>query len=962
MWIRRIFWAAAIVVIAVPVAVVVGLNLFGLERFRQPIEAKLSDALGRKVELRGLIRIALDYRPTLNVQNIWIDNASWGQADALATIEKLSLEAQLLPLFQGLLIVDDVSMHGVTVNLEENDQALGNWEADPNAAAAPPAAQSDNAKNGFEIDVRNVQVEDLDLVHVDPRGMVKFDLVEAHFVKDAEGEELEGELKGVIEGFPFDVELHLPGFSTLMEGGGKSAAVLQGVFGGVDFKGDGHIDTGGEDFSYAVDLEAEAGPFEGLAPDLKHTLPSGRPFKASGKVEGGFQDLKANGLDVELAGRNASVDLNLRYPRQGRLYGGAIRSDRLNLDDLLPEPNTDATASDESDEPPDIEQIGNLDFAATLGELDGLGLPWRDLDTAFVVKDGNGQFDIHSLEIANPSWATSDLLLRLDEFSLTFPFADLLQGRLHFAEAALFQTAINLATNSEGVSNWDLLTLPDLGGGDAAGTPELWLEVVKITDFDIAYADADGTAIAGGIGGGLLRMSGFGAPLGGFVEGKVNDIAYETDIELAKLSDLFQDPPVPALSLNGNYGGLKADLKGALKAGGGNQTGPILDVEGSIEAQAPGALAPLFADVLPKARPLKSEFALSGQNELLDVKRLAVILGGSNITGSGRIDASGAKPTIKAELQSDKLLGDDLGLSRASEANDASEEDADGSIDLAFLNEVELDLSFKGDSLAIEQFDLTELEVKAVVKDGNLTLQPLGFDIGNGAVDAIISIQSTEKTYQIRQDLTVQNVPLDLVFVGTEVPDYVEAPFHLRLTNLSTGTDLEGLLKSSNGNIRLFVGEGQVQAQLLDLFVGGLRSIFGSLFSRDGGGWTKLNCAVLEGPIQNGVLTPRILYLDTAVASIAGQGDINFGAERVDLTLTPRSRGMTLNLSVPVGVSGPFDDVSVTPRPDLGTALRGLTVAASAFLFPPAAVAAFVDLGVGQRCLKASNGSQSASP
>ncbi|MEO1016998.1 MAG: AsmA family protein [Pseudomonadota bacterium] len=955
MWFGRIVWMTAATLVVVVVAAVLVLNNGGLDRFREPIEARLSDALGRKVEIRGSIGISLDYRPVIEVHDIWIANPSWADGDALATIETVELQAELMPLLRRQYIIDEITLTGVDVNLQEDENQTGNWEPETKAADAETSL-SDPSDSGPDIDFRTIRIEQLDLLHVDPLGTVKFDLVEGHLTKDKLGEALAGELVGVIEGFDFDVDVDIAQLQTLIENKGRSGAKLGGVFGGVTFEADGHIGVEDGDFAYSVNVSASAGAFDKLAPDLKDVFPSGRPFTAAGTVEGGFADLKAEGLAVDLGERKAAVDLHLVYPRQGRLYSGKVRSDRLALSDLLPEPAPASDSGSETDDSdPEPEKIGDLDFAVQLGQLDGLGLPFRNLDVAFKVTDLDGRFDIHSLEIANAPWGKADNLAQLDEFSLTFPFGDLLQDKLHFQEAALFKTEINLEKNEDGDANWDLLALPEDDGGSSS-FGEIWLERVKITDFNLGYADGD-DVVQGRISGGSLRMEKSGAPIGGFVDGEVNSIKFETDLSLASIDDLFADPPKPSLDVDGTFGGLKAQLQASLNAEDSTQSDQAASsdthkVEGSIQAQAPGALAPVFGEFLPRIRPLNAEFSIHASESTATFDSAKLTLGESEVSGQGSIDMSGDRPKIVADLKGDRLKGKDWGLTWADDEPTETKSDDDDELDLSILQELDLDLRFKGSELDIDRFKLTDLELTAVIDDGNLTLKPVGFDIGKGSVDAVVDVRSSDQTYRISHDLRVTDVPIDLVFVGTEVPEYIEAPFYLRTNLAATGNDWDAIIASANGDIRLFVGRGQVQAQFVDLIIGGLRSFWNSLFSDNKNGWVDLNCAVLEGPVRNGVLKPRILYLNTASSSVAGQGEIDFATDTIGLTLTPRANAATLNISVPMRVQGPLEAPRVTPQPDLGTALKGLTVAASAFLFPPAAVAAFVDFGVGDRCLK----------
>ncbi|MCL6609213.1 MAG: hypothetical protein K6T74_14100, partial [Geminicoccaceae bacterium] len=115
-------------------------------------------------------------------------------------------------------------------------------------------------------------------------------------------------------------------------------------------------------------------------------------------------------------------------------------------------------------------------------------------------------------------------------------------------------------------------------------------------------------------------------------------------------------------------------------------------------------------------------------------------------------------------------------------------------------------------------------------------------------------------------------------------------------------------------------------------------------------------------PIRAGVVELRVAVLETARARLTGEGRLDLGSERLDLTLLPRSRGATLSVAVPVRVRGTLaaPEIALDQREAGRRAALGLL---GALVFPPAALAAFADLGAsGNPCLASEPGPSPTDP
>lgn len=99
--------------------------------------------------------------------------------------------------------------------------------------------------------------------------------------------------------------------------------------------------------------------------------------------------------------------------------------------------------------------------------------------------------------------------------------------------------------------------------------------------------------------------------------------------------------------------------------------------------------------------------------------------------------------------------------------------------------------------------------------------------------------------------------------------------------------------------------------------------------------------------VQNGVMQAEQLIFDTAISDVGGSGSIDFRQEKLDLTLTPKSKEPSLiALRSPIYLRGTF----ARPEVDVDKgriAVRGLGALALGLANPLLALAPLVEAGPG---------------
>jgi uncharacterized protein involved in outer membrane biogenesis len=161
----------------------------------------------------------------------------------------------------------------------------------------------------------------------------------------------------------------------------------------------------------------------------------------------------------------------------------------------------------------------------------------------------------------------------------------------------------------------------------------------------------------------------------------------------------------------------------------------------------------------------------------------------------------------------------------------------------------------------------------------------------------------------------------------------------------SRGNSIAGLLGQGTGEARLYVRDGTLSKQMLDLAALNVGSIvIGKLFGDDKE--VHLRCAVADFTVVDGLARTRIVKMSTDDAVVEATGTIDLGTEELNLRIKPESlEWKFFSLRSPLYVKGTFGnpDVGVEVGPLLlraGAAVAAAVIAPAALALVPVTVPA----------------------
>lgn len=151
---------------------------------------------------------------------------------------------------------------------------------------------------------------------------------------------------------------------------------------------------------------------------------------------------------------------------------------------------------------------------------------------------------------------------------------------------------------------------------------------------------------------------------------------------------------------------------------------------------------------------------------------------------------------------------------------------------------------------------LSDLYTHVVLK-GDVTARPAAVWDGGRDLAATLRLDSHQIPMNGKVDLHVRRIQLKALLPQVQAMRSSLGRLSGDASFIAAGNSVAGLLATSNGNVRLLLSQGQISRSLMELLglnVGNY--LVAKLFGDD---TVKINCAVADITLRNGVATPNVL-------------------------------------------------------------------------------------------------------
>ena len=573
------------------------------------------------------------------------------------------------------------------------------------------------------------------------------------------------------------------------------------------------------------------------------------------------------------------------------------------------------------------------------------------------------------LTLGNPDWSKTPEMASLKQVELRLSPLALLSQTVAIPRIDLKEPKAKLERLADGRANWTFT----FDAADPNAEPSNWKVDIGAIGFDKGQVSLNDQTLKTRLD---VLIDSLGKPI------PFSEIVGEKEAKKSQEKGAVPQDYAFALKVNGEYHGQK--LHGTGKIGGllalrdtnqpfplqaqvsiadtkvalaGTLTDPLdlgaLDLRLKLAGSSLSNLYPLTGVTLPDSPPYSTDGHLTAKlreanGATFTYDNFNGKIGSSDIHGDLSFVASKPRPKLTGKLVSNQLLMVDLAPLIGADSNDkqkarggSSKQPADKVLPVEEFRterwrDMDADVEFTGKRI-VQSADLpfTDLYTHVLLTDGELKLEPLRFGVAGGKLDAQINLNGRDTPLQGRAKLTARNFKLKQLFPTFEPMKTSFGELNGDATISGTGNSVARLLGTANGNLKMLINDGAISRSLME--IAGLNVgnyVVGKIF---GDKDVKINCAAADFGIKDGLATSRLFVFDTQNAIIYIDGTANFASERLDLKITPESKGFRVfSLRSPLYVRGTFahPDAGVEAVPLL---LRGAGMVALGVIAGPAA-------------------------
>ncbi len=315
-------------------------------------------------------------------------------------------------------------------------------------------------------------------------------------------------------------------------------------------------------------------------------------------------------------------------------------------------------------------------------------------------------------------------------------------------------------------------------------------------------------------------------------------------------------------------------------------------------------------------------------SKLLDLDDLGPLVGAPPKTGSGE------KASPKQKKQADEI-------------KDSGNVLPDKPLGMEAWGRLDADVRLRAEQVKRpDAVPINALAAHLKIDDSTLRLQPLNFEIAGGTVAADIVLEAKAKPPQATANFDVRKIDLAKMLPEITAQEVAVGTLFGRAKFKSQGVSIAQLLGRADGDLTLMINGGQMSALLLEAAGLDIAEVVKFLTIR--GKPVPLRCAIADLHVADGIAKSELFVIDTQDTVFIGEGYIDMGKERLDITIHPRPKDQSiLALRSPLHIEGRFKEPSAGVKAG-PLAAKGAAAVALGLVNPLLAIIPLIETGPGE--------------
>ncbi len=531
------------------------------------------------------------------------------------------------------------------------------------------------------------------------------------------------------------------------------------------------------------------------------------------------------------------------------------------------------------------------------------------------------QIQVADVTFANPAWASQPLMFTLKRLDGSISLSQLLERHIWLPVVRLAQPQVFFEQSPDGRKNW-LLDRHQRDENSQAKIGNLLLDNGQITYLDPLHhthirvhlytrdgqsGNAPATIVFAATGQ-LMNLPLVASGSGGSVlalDNETTPYPLNVDVSVAR-THLHATGTITSLSRIS-----AVDLNF-------NLSGPSLD-----------QLYPLIGIALPGTPAYVTHGHLLHHAQQWRYEKFIAHIGKSEATGTLQVDHGKQRPFLHGDLHFQQLNLADLGALIGTKKSGSSAQGFSGSAQpvtptqsgtklnqhgvlpkipfrIRRWNSVDADVTVRAENIQrARALPITKLITRIQMHDSILSLNPLNFGVAGGTLAGNITLNGQNNPIHAQAQVHVRKVFLNQLFPTIKLTKTSVGQINGDFDLSADGDAINQMLASANGKVVFVIDSGEISKLMLETVSLHLWEIFELELTGDK--LVRLNCAVADFDVRNGVLQTQTMILDTRITTITGSGDINMARETLHLDLQPHTKIISpLALRSPIYIRGTF--------------------------------------------------------
>jgi uncharacterized protein involved in outer membrane biogenesis len=554
------------------------------------------------------------------------------------------------------------------------------------------------------------------------------------------------------------------------------------------------------------------------------------------------------------------------------------------------------------------------------------------------------------LAFGNADWGSSDTMIRAERVALTLDLRSLLSAEFRIKTISLWDATLLLETDAADSGNWEFVS-----EGQGIGTVAVLedLKRISVERLDVTWKPRGKEPHRLQIDKAALAAAPFRKSIALDLEGTLDNRPVTLEGELSSLVAYLS-----GRGISGRLTGSSPQVDVRIEGDFGRF--PALDGL-DINVRSRGTRWPVMLGLwdMPdkETPPWEAEFHVATDGSSVRISDLQMGLDQSDLAGGLTFTASDGRVLMAGKLTSEFL---DISTPERWWAGKISDEPpqptsgrilSEARVQTGWMTLLDTDLEFDVRELKTEDFTATDADMSFQLRSGRLDARiDAGVYGGRGTSRTVATVAGNAVEYDSR--LEILDADMGHVIEEWLGLDLVEARGSIRYELRGTGHSVAEIVSGADGELRIAMDEGTARAGVAERAVRGLAttaltSLFGAKKVDD----VMMNCFVAQTTIADGIADLEVLVLDTENATVFGEGTANLAEETVDMRFKPKPKHVSFNAAVPIQIEGTWKDARI--KAEKLCVLRMIAGGVSLFIFPPAAIAGFGEIGAGDNiCVK----------